>query len=95
MNVAGSCPRKGRTGAAEVYLVTLDDQISSDTIGNLVANNIYVVTLKALVDSKCKSSEGVLSLEEMLGELRDKIAFWEPKSFDEGELEEQISRLLE
>lgn len=86
---------KGRTGAAEVYLVTLDEGISRETIDNLVANNIYIVTLKSLVNTRYLASESVLSLEEFLGELTDKIAYWDPSRFDSDELDLQISRLLE
>ena len=59
----------GRTGAREMFLVTLDDNISKEVIENLNDANIQVVTTKSLYNS-------VISFEKLLTILKETAVKW-------------------
>ena len=64
-----------RTGIREMYLATLDDSFSQDTLNILYEANVYIVTTKMIKDDKYKGNEKVLTFEDMLQhglELRSK-----------------------
>jgi hypothetical protein len=87
-----------RTGAQEMFLLTLDDSISKNTIDNLSSHNI---TLVVPDDLKSKYYEGYLSvygLTQFLYELIDINDYWInrkdlPKHYFEKKLDTVYARL--
>lgn len=83
----------GRTGAREMFLVTLDDTISREVIENLNDNNIYVVTTMALKTDRYKIFNNVISFEELLVTLRETAIKWTEFCYTD-EDKEEITKTL-
>lgn len=66
----------GRTGAREMFLVTLDDNISKEVIENLNDANIQVVTTKSLKQKKYATYHSVISFEKLLLILKETAVKW-------------------
>lgn len=56
----------GRTGAREMFLVTLDKQISSDVLDNLYEANIQITTTREIKESYYHNNDRVLTFEKLL-----------------------------
>ncbi|PCE18931.1 type II restriction endonuclease [Staphylococcus pseudintermedius] len=65
-----------RTKAREMYLVTLDENITSQTMKLISANNIVIVTTNSILNDNYKKMHGIISVEEMLQELKTKSLVW-------------------
>ena len=82
-----------RTGASEMFLATLDENISSEVFQVLYESNIQVVTTKH-IKQKCYSSElRILSFEDLIAvclELKEK---WTGFEFEAGALQETLTYL--
>lgn len=88
----------GRTGAREMFLVTLDDSISKEVIENLNDANIQVVTTKLLKDEKYSAYHSVISFEKLLAILKETVVKWNDFDYSEeakNEIKENIQRQLE
>lgn len=81
---------KNRTGAAEIYLATLDEKISSKTIDNLGVQNVYIVTRKELVESRYSGKGNVISFEELISDIKEKGNYWEKVIYTAEEKEAAI-----
>lgn len=66
----------GRTGAREMFLVTLDDTISKEVIENLNDNNIQVVTTSSIKSTKYSNYHSVISFEKLLMILQETAVKW-------------------
>lgn len=82
---------KTRTGASEVFLATLDDKISENTMQTLQNNNVFIVTTKYNKNKKYKNNTMVLSFEELLQELKNKNDYWTKDKYTENNLQEKNS----
>lgn len=56
----------GRTGAREMFLVTLDENISKEVLDTLYEANIQVTTIKRIKENKYKDNNRVLDFEELI-----------------------------
>lgn len=56
----------GRTGAMEMFLVTLDESISKEVLDTLYEANIQVTTTKRIKETKYKDNNRILSFEELI-----------------------------
>ncbi|EMF0605182.1 hypothetical protein G9L26_002564, partial [Enterococcus hirae] len=65
-----------RTKAREMYLVTLDTNISKNTINLINANNIVIVTTESVKDTNYPNESHIMSIEDMLQELKTKSMVW-------------------
>lgn len=65
-----------RTKAREMYLVTLDTNISKNTINLINANNIVIVTTESIKETNYPSESHIMSIEDMLQELKTKSMVW-------------------
>ncbi|WP_151530106.1 MULTISPECIES: type II restriction endonuclease [Corynebacterium] len=83
-----------RTGAGGVYLATLDETISADTIQKLYDTNIFIATTKRIKDEKYADNNKVSTFEELIAECLDKSSYWEGHNYDDEELSE-IEKLLQ
>lgn len=70
----------GRTGAREMFLATLDDNISQEVLDNLYEANIQVTTTKNIKEKSYKENNRVLTFEELIGICLDNVKRW--KDFD-------------
>ncbi|EEV1980151.1 restriction endonuclease [Escherichia coli] len=55
-----------RTGIREIYLATVDDSISNETINILYEANVIIVVTKAIKQARFNSNNKVIVFEEML-----------------------------
>ncbi|HEN1040728.1 TPA: hypothetical protein U3S56_000486 [Streptococcus agalactiae] len=88
----------GRTGAREMFLVTLDDTISKEVIENLNDANIQVVTTKTLKEKKYATHHCVISFETLLIILRETANKWTGFKYSDeakAEIKINIERQLE
>ena len=83
----------GRTGAREMFLVTLEDSISREVIENLNDANIQVVTTKFLKDDKYSTYHSVISFEKLLSILKETIVKWNEFDYSNESKEEIIANI--
>lgn len=81
-----------RTMAREMYLATLDTDITSNTIQLISGNNIILVTTKRNKENLYKNSPYVISFEDMLKELNTKAQVWKSYIYSKHHLEEKQKR---
>ncbi|UUM19768.1 MULTISPECIES: type II restriction endonuclease [unclassified Mycoplasma] len=67
----------GRTGAMEMFLVTLDDNISKEVLDTLYEANIQITTTKRIKDTKYKENSRVLSFEDLISLCISNSKKWE------------------
>lgn len=88
----------GRTGAREMFLVTLDDTISKEVIENLNDANIQVVTTKSLKQEKYAAYHSVISFEKLLSILKETAIKWTDFDYSDeakAEIKMNIEKQLE
>lgn len=78
----------GRTGAREMFLVTLDDTISQEVIENLNDNNIQIVVTKTIKEKRYNSNHSVITFEKLLNILKETALRWEDFDYSEESKEE-------
>lgn len=78
----------GRTGAREMFLVTLDDTISKEVIENLNDNNIQIVVTKTIKEKRYKLNHSVISFEKLLSILKETALRWDDFNYSEKSKEE-------
>ncbi len=76
-----------RTKAKEIYLVTLDEHISKNTLKLISKNNIIIVTTKFIKNDFYNSSPYVIDFEQMLQELKTRELQWENYQYPQSELQ--------
>jgi len=79
-----------RTGAREMFLITLDETISENVINNLYESNIQIVTTYINKTTHYAEYSSVLDFESLLEILQDNAKRWETFEYDEESLEEKI-----
>lgn len=82
---------KTRTGASEVFLATLDEKISVNTMKTLQNNNVFPVTTKDNKEKNYKDNTIVLSFEELLEELKNKNNYWSKDKYTDHSLKEKLN----
>lgn len=73
----------GRTGAREMFLVTLDDSISKEVMENLNNANIQVVTTSSIKNTKYEKYNSVISFEKFLLILKETTSKWNEYNYSE------------
>ena len=74
-----------RTGAREMFLITLDENISAEVIETLYDNNIQIVTTRNNKKRNYSSYNNVLDMEELLDILSVNAMQWKNYMFSEKE----------
>lgn len=74
-----------RTGAREMYLTTLDDSISNETLKILYESNIFVVTTKSNKEKYYLNNNSVITFETMIKDAIDICSKWNTKKYTEEE----------
>ncbi|WP_127160698.1 type II restriction endonuclease [Veillonella sp. VA137] len=81
-----------RTGAREMFLVTLDESISQDVIETLNDNNIQLVTTKSIKEIYYPNNHSVITLEKLLLILKETADKWDNFPFPQDkELERKLN----
>lgn len=75
-----------RTGIREMYLTTLDDSFSNETLKILYEANIYIVTTKEIKTAKYSTCNSVITFEEMLKSAKETCSKWDNKVFSDKEI---------
>lgn len=78
-----------RTKAREMYLITLDEKISDNVMSLISKNNIVLVSTIENINNNYSNSHNILSVEEMLEELKTKALSWNRGSYDVTSLNEK------
>ncbi|HEO2439511.1 MULTISPECIES: type II restriction endonuclease [Streptococcus] len=84
----------GRTGAREMFLVTLDNTISQEVIETLNDANIQVVTTYSIKEANYKKYHSVISIENLLVILKETVEKWKNFTYTE-EVKNEIRLNLE
>ena len=82
-----------RTRMPEMYLATLDEKISHNTLVQLRDNNIYPVTTQAIKENCYSANNLVLTFEELLDISKEKVAHWGIDSFSDEQIDEKIEMI--
>ena len=85
----------GRTGASEMFLATLDENISNDVLNTLYESNIQVTTTKRIKDKYYTNNSRVLTFEELIEICIDASNKWSDFIFTKNQLNTIISILTE
>ncbi|MCV5090293.1 type II restriction endonuclease, partial [Escherichia coli] len=83
-----------RTGIREMYLATLDDSFSEETINILYEANVVVVTTIENKNFKYKNNNRVLTFEDMLQSAMELSRKWNNVSYTDSEKEEIQQSIL-
>ncbi|WP_270640179.1 type II restriction endonuclease [Longibaculum muris] len=78
---------KERTGAAEVYLITLDEKMSKSTLKLLNDKNVIPVVTKKIKKEKYGDCNNVITFEEMLNCLIEKNKYWTIEKYSSNQKE--------
>lgn len=65
-----------RTGVSEIYLATLDDNVSDKVLDNLYESNIILVTLECVKREKYSHTSRVITFENLLELAETKSLLW-------------------
>lgn len=82
-----------RTRMPEMYLATIDQTISQNTLAQLRNNNIYPVTTQRIKRDFYSSNNLVLTFEELLSIGKAKTKQWKIDDFSEEQINEHIEKL--
>lgn len=75
-----------RTGINEMYLVTLDDSISQETLRILYEANIIVVTTQKIKANSYSNNQRVKSFEQLISIANEKAKNWDNYAYSEAEI---------
>ncbi len=82
-----------RTKAREMYLVTLDRNISPNVANLIHTNNIVLVTTKSNKAANYNDISNILTVEDMLRELRNISDGWKLSDYTEQECNHKLEKL--
>ena len=80
----------GRTGAQEMFLATLDDNISDEVLNTLYESNIQVTTTKSIKKTYYKDNPRVLTFEDLVSICKDATKKWDGFDFSNEQLNNSI-----
>lgn len=83
----------GRTGASEMFLATLDENISKEVLDTLYEANIQVTTTKAVKESCYKDNSRVLTFEDLLSICEENRKKWTTYSYSAEQIQGMIDSL--
>lgn len=76
----------GRTGARDMYLVTLDDSVTNEVISALYEANIQLVTTKSIKEANYSKKPSVVDFETLIDKCSKVDASWSTYTYSESEL---------
>ena len=82
-----------RTGAREMFLITLDRNISDEVINNLNTQNIQIVTTSSVKRDRYSNYGSVMSFEEFMEIIKNTVSPWKKYTYSTEEKERIINNL--
>lgn len=82
-----------RTGAREMFLVTLDETITDNTLDTLYEANIQVITTKRNKEEKYNNNPRVLTFEKLIRICLDNADEWTESEYTDDQLDNIIESL--
>ncbi|MCR5684840.1 MAG: hypothetical protein K6G81_05385 [Lachnospiraceae bacterium] len=82
-----------RTGIREMYLATLDDSFSQETLQILYEANVIIVTTGMIKEAKYRNSSMVITFEDMLQLARESVDKWGKDKYSAEDTEKQKAYL--
>lgn len=76
----------GRTGARDMYLVTLDDSVTDEVITALYEANIQLVTTKSIKDDNYAKKSSVVDFETLIDKCAKVDASWSTYTYSPSDL---------
>ena len=76
----------GRTGAREMFLATLDDNISDEVLTTLYEANIQIVTTRRIRQNNYPHNPRVLDFEELLKITNDTALMWDSYDYSRNQV---------
>ena len=83
----------GRTGAREMYLATLDENISDEVLETLYESNIRITTTKNIKEQHYPNNRRVLDFERLVEICDQNYSQWETYEYSEEESEQIIQNI--
>lgn len=83
----------GRTGAREMYLATLDENISDEVLETLYESNIRITTTKSIKEQHYPHNRRVLDFERLVEICDQNYSQWEAYTYSEEETEQIINNI--
>ena len=84
----------GRTGAKEMFLATLDENISDDVLETLYESNIRIVTTRSIKEKRYPNNKRVLDFERLIDICLVNCGQWKDYRYSDVEIE-QLSSSIE
>lgn len=88
-----------RTGAREMFLITLDDSISKEVFNALYEFNIIIVTTKHIKKSYYNDNNNIITFERLIEICKQDLSYWdtfkyndEQKNLIKNNIEKQIKK---
>lgn len=78
-----------RTGAREMYLITLDDKVSKDVLDTLYDSNVRLTTTKGIKEKHYADNVRVLDLETLISNCLHHAAKWEHYKYTDEQLKQK------
>ena len=88
----------GRTGAMEMFLATLDENISKEVLDTLYEANIQVTTTKRIKEERYKDNSRVLSFEDLISICLANIDKWKEFNYTDehkGSIRDMIKKQID
>lgn len=76
-----------RTGIREMYLATLDDSITQETLQILYEANVIIVTTRRHKHQCYNDNPHIMTFEELIGVMQDAVNRWRGHTFSPEEIE--------
>ena len=83
----------GRTGAKEMFLATLDENISDDVLETLYESNIRITTTKRIKEACYPNNKRVLAFERLIDICLQSKRLWDSYAYKPDETAQIISTL--
>ena len=83
-----------RTGAKEMYLITLDEKVSNEVLDTLYDSNVRLTTTKGIKEKYYSDNVRVLDLERLLTICQNHAAMWEHYNYSEEQLKQKEELIL-
>ena len=83
-----------RTGAREMYLATLDDIITKETIKVLYEANVIFATTKSNKENLYNKDQRIVSFEELITIIAEAAAKWNDYAYTKNDLEQMKAYLI-
>ena len=83
-----------RTGAKEMYLVTLDESVSNEVLDTLYDSNVRLTTTKGIKERCYPNNIRVLDIETLVKKCMNHAAMWEHYNYSDEQLKQKKELIM-